>query len=61
MFGAAHRLPDGDPQPAIEKLPERNRHARFTQKILSRNKLDGESNSNYSAALTVRPLDRRRP
>jgi hypothetical protein len=48
-------------QPAIEKLPERNRHARFTQIILSRNKLERESNSNYSAALTVRPLDKRRP
>ena len=46
---------DGATQPAIEKLSERNRHARFTQKILPRNKPAHESNSKYSAALTVRP------
>ena len=51
---------DGATQPAIEKLPERSRHARFTQKILSRNKLERESNSNYSARSPC-PHDKRRP
>jgi hypothetical protein len=35
------------PQPAIEKLPELNRHAQVTQKILSRNKLKGERKVNH--------------
>jgi hypothetical protein len=43
------------PQPEIEKLPERNRHARFIRKFLSRNKLDGEprNKSPLSCALSA--------
>ena len=42
--------------------PLRRRTSRaVVRKILPRNKLEVELNSNYSAALTVRPLDRRRP
>src|SRR5262245_60915837 len=42
MFGARHVLRNGAPQPAGENFSAAERHARFTQTILSRNKLDGE-------------------
>jgi hypothetical protein len=48
--------------PQLRKSPSGTVTRSIPEKILSRNKLDGEPKTNHpSAALWVRPLDRRRP
>jgi hypothetical protein len=42
------------PQPEPENSFATNRHARITRKILSRNKLDGEPQTNHSVRRAIR-------